>query len=207
MRNDRTETQRERALHLLESRGIMRLSELKRAGVHYQTLTRMVADGVVLRHSRGLYRLPAADFDISHSFAEVAKMVPKGVVCLVSALQFHELTLQLPPFVWVAVGRKRKLPRIGFPPVRPVRFGEKAMSMGVELHVIDGVETPIFGPAKTVVDCFRYRKRFGMDIALEGLRNAVRKRKAHPDDIADFAKALRVWSVTRPYLDAMLADA
>lgn len=200
------EPQRERALRLLENRGIMRLSELKKAGVHYQTLARMVEDGAVLRHSRGLYQLPDAEFALSHSFAEVAKAVPKGVICLISALQFYELTLQTPPFVWVAIGRKQKLPRVDFPPIRPIRFGEKAMSIGIEKHVIDSVETPIFSPAKTVVDCFRYRKLVGIDVALEGLRNAVRRRKARPDDIVGFAKSLRIWSVMRPYLDATLAD-
>jgi len=206
MRNDQPENQRERALRLLKSHGIMRLSELKQAGVHYQTLARMTAAGAVLRQSRGLYQLPDADFDLSHSLAEVAKAVPKGVICLISALQFHELTLQVPPFVWVAIGRKQKLPRIDFPPIRPIRFGENAMSIGIEKHVIDGVETPIFDSAKTVVDCFRYRKQVGIDVALEGLRNAVRKRKARPDDIVQFAKALQIWSVIRPYLDATLAD-
>lgn len=166
----------------------------------------MVEDRAVLRQSRGLYQLPDANFDLSHSLAEVAKAVPKGIICLISALQFHELTLQVPPSVWVAIGRKQKLPRIDFPPIRPIRFGEKAMSIGTEKHVIDGVETPIFDPAKTVVDCFRYRKQVGIDVALEGLRNAVRKRKARPDDIVHFAKALKIWSVVRPYIDATLAD-
>lgn len=201
-----TETQRELALHLLKSRGIMRLAELRRAGVHSQTLARMVAAGAVLRQPHGLYRLSGADFDPSQSFAEVAKLIPKGVVCLISALQFHELTLQLPAFVWVAVDRKQRLPRISFPPVRPVRFGEKAMSTEVERHVVDGVEVAVFGAAKSVVDCFRYRKQVGMDVALEGLRNAVRERKVHPDSITDMARRLRVWSVIRPYLDAVLAD-
>jgi len=206
MNKDRSETQHERALRLLKKRGIMRLSELKQAGVHYQTLARMVDVGAVVRQSRGIYQLPDADLDLSHGLAEAAKAVPKGVICLISALQFHELTLQVPPLVWIAVGRKQKLPRIEFPPIHPIRFGEKAMSFGIERHVIDGVETPIFNPTKTVVDCFRYRKQVGLDVALEGLRNSVRRRQARPDDIVHFAKTLRIWSVIRPYLDATLAD-
>lgn len=199
-------SQRDTALRLLGKRGIMRLSELKAAGVHYQTLSRMAEDGSVLRVGRGLYQLPEADYSLAHSLAEVAKAVPKGVICLISALQFHELTLQMPPRIWVAIGRKDRMPRIGYPPVRVIQFGERAMSVGIERHVIDKVETRIFDPAKTIVDCFRYRKEVGIDIALEGLRNGIRKRKAHPDRIAVYAKDLRIWTILRPYLDATVAD-
>lgn len=201
-----THTQRQRAAELLRERGIMRLSELKDAGVHYQTVARMAEEGAVLRVGRGLYQLPDAEYEIAHSLAEAAKAVPKGVICLISALQFHELTLQMPSQVWVAIGRKGWLPRIQYPPIRVVRFGEKAMAIGVERHRIDKVETPIFDPAKTIVDCFRYRKEVGLDVALEGLRNGIRRKKARPDDIVAYAKKLRIWSVIRPYLDATLAD-
>lgn len=200
------ESQRETAVRLLGAHGIMRLSELKAAGVHYQTLARMAEEGTVLRVGRGLYQLPEVEYSLAHSLAEVAKAVPKGVICLISALQFHELTLQMPPHVWVAIGRKDRMPRISYPPVRAIRFGEKAMSVGVGRHLIDKVETRIFDPAKTIVDCFRYRKEVGIDVALEGLRNGVRKRKAHPDRIAAYAKDLHIWSILKPYLDATVAD-
>lgn len=202
----RAESQKETAVRLLDEQGIMRLSELKAAGVHYQTLARMTEDGSVLRVGRGLYQLPEADYSLNHTLAEVAKAVPKGVICLISALRFHDLTLQAPPHVWVAIGRKGRMPRIGYPPIRAIRFGEKAMSVGVERHVIDKVETPIFDPAKTIVDCFRYRKEIGIDIALEGLRNGIRRRKAHPDRIAAYARDLHIWSILKPYLDATVAD-
>ncbi len=200
------ESQRDVAVRLLGARGIMRLSELKAAGVHYQTLARMAEDGAVLRVGRGLYQLPEAQYGLAHSLAEVAKAIPNGVICLISALQYHELTLQMPPHVWVAIGRKNRMPRIAYPPVRAIRFGEAAMSVGIEHHLVDKVETRIFDPAKTIVDCFRYRKEVGIDIALEGLRNGVRKRKAHPDRIAAYARSLHIWSVLKPYLDATLAD-
>lgn len=202
----RIESQKETALRLLGEHGLMRTSELKAAGVHYQTMARMREEGVVLRTGRGLYRLPAMEYCQYITFAEVAKTMPKGTICLISALQFHELTLQIPPFVWVAIGRKDRMPRISHPPVRAIRFGDKAMSAGVERHVLNKIETPIFDPAKTIVDCFRYRKRIGIDIALEGLRNGVRERKAHPDQIVSHARNLNIWSVLRPYLDATLAD-
>lgn len=200
------QTQREIAARLLGECGIMRPSELMAAGVHRQTLSRMVAEGTVVRFVRGLYELSSADYSLHHGFAEAAKVAPKGVVCLVSALQFHEITLQLPPYACIAVGRKEHMPRISYPSIRVFRFGEKAMSVGIERHVIDKVETPIFDPAKTIVDCFRYRNKIGINIALEGLRNGIRERKTHPDQIVDYAKELRIWSVIRPYLDATLAD-
>ena len=206
MNQPQARTQQDRAVELLRERGIMRLSELKDAGVHYQTVARMADAGAVLRVGRGLYQLPGGDHALAHSLAEVAKAVPKGVICLLSALQFHELTLQMPPRVWVAISRKSSLPRVRYPPVRAVRFGERAMAVGIERHVIDKVATPVFDPAKTIVDCFRYRKEVGLDVALEGLRNGIRRRKARPDDIVAYAKELRIWSVMKPYLDATLAD-
>ena len=184
----------------------MRSSELRASKIHGQTLARMVEDGKVLRAGRGLYKLPETDYSLNHSLAEIAKAVPKGVICLISALQFHELTLQLPPHAWVAVGRKKWMPRIRYPSFRAIRFGEKAMLVGIEYHIIDKVETPVFDPAKTIVDCFRYRKKIGIDVALEGLRNGIRERKAHPDKIIAYAQELRIWSVLKPYLDATLAD-
>lgn len=199
-------TQKDVALRLLGKRGIMRLAELKAAGVHTQTLARMTQEGLVDRVGRGLYQLPHAEHSAAHSLAEVAKAVPKGVICLVSALQFHELTLQMPPKVWVALGRKDRMPSITYPPIRPIRFGDRAISVGITHVVIDKVETRIFDPAKTIVDCFRHRKEVGIDVALEGLRNGIRKRKAHPDRIACYAKTLRIWSVMKPYLDATVAD-
>lgn len=193
-------------VRLLGEHGLMRLSELKAVGVHYQTVARMAEDGAVLRVARGLYQLPQTDYSLVHSLAEVAKAVPKGVICLVSALQFHELTLQMPSYVWVAIGRKDRMPGVSYAPVRAIRFGEKAMTVGVEGHVIDKVETHIFDPAKTIVDCLRYRKEVGIDVALEALRNGIRKRKAHPDRIATYARDLRIWSILKPYLDATVAD-
>jgi len=184
----------------------MRLSELKAAGIHYQTIARMTEEAALVRVGRGLYELPDGEITESHTLAEVAKAVPRGVICLISALQFHGLTLQLPPKVWIAIGQKDWRPRFDYPPIRVVRFGETAMSMGVERHVIDKVETPIFTPVKTVVDCFRYRNKIGLDVALEALRMSWRSRKASADEIYTYAKALRVWSVMRPYLEATVAD-
>ena len=200
------DSQRDRAVELLEGHGIMRLSELKRAGIHSETLNRLVAEGMLLRPSRGVYQLADAEVDAFHGFAEVAMAAPKAIICLISALQFHDLTLQRSPVVWIAVKRGHWAPKIRAPRTRIAYFGEKAMGVGVERHLIDGVSVPIFSPAKTVVDCFRYRNVVGFDVAMEGLGKAVRSRKAHPDDIAAIAQQTRAWSVVRPYLDAILAN-
>ena len=196
---------RDLVLQLLGRQGIMRLSDLKAEGVHAQTISRLVAEGTVIRTSRGLYELANADIGISHSFAEMAKRVPKGVICLISALQFHEITLQAPRSVWVAIGEKDRKPKISHVATKFVRFGGKALSVGVKTYVIDFVPVRIFDPAKTVVDCFRYRRTVGLDVALEALRLALSERKTTPGEIADYARQLRIWSVMRPYLESVAA--
>ena len=196
---------RDLVLQLLGRQGIMRLSDLKAEGVHAQTISRLVAEGTVIRTSRGLYELANADIGISHSFAEMAKRVPKGVICLISALQFHEITLQAPRSVWVAIGEKDRKPKISHVATKFVRFGGKALSVGVKTYAIDFVPVRIFDPAKTVVDCFRYRRTVGLDVALEALRLALSERKTTPGEIADYARQLRIWSVMRPYLESVAA--
>lgn len=199
-------TQRDLAVSLIGRHGIMRLSDLKNHGVNPATLARLVEEGVLNRFSRGLYELADAEIDAAHSLAEVAKRVPKGVICLISALQFHEITLQVPRSVWIAIGQKDRAPKIDYPPIRVVRFSGQALTLGVVTHEIDSVPVRIFNPAKTIVDCFRFRNKVGLDVALEAMRMGWRARKAKPDDIAKYAQALRIWSVVRPYLDSVVAD-
>lgn len=199
-------SQRDLTLQLLHSQGMMRLSELKRCGVHAPTLVRMVEEGTITRASRGLYQLADADMELGHNLAEIAKRVPKGVIALISALQYHEITLQNARTIWMAIGSKDRKPKIDYPPTRFVRFGDKALTVGIEKHRIDGVEVKIFDPAKSVVDCFRYRKSVGLDVAMEALRMALRSKKAAPSQIAAYAQELRIWSVLRPYLDIAATD-
>ena len=199
-------TQRDLAVSLIERHSIMRLSDLKDRGVNPATLARLVEEGVLHRPSRGLYELVEADTEAAHSLAEVAKRVPRGVVSLVSALQFHDITLQLSRSVWTAIGSKDRRPAIEHPPTRVVHFGVKALTIGVENHTIDSVPVQIFDPSKSIVDCFRFRNKVGLDVALEALRMGWRFRKAMPDDIAEYAKALRIWTVVRPYLESVVAD-
>ena len=199
-------SQKDRAIALLKVHGPMRGIELSDAGIHPETLARMLKDQTLTRVTRGLYQLADAEVTAPHNLAEVAKLVPNGVICLVSALQFHELTLQMPGRVWLAIGSRARKPRFDYPPTRIVRFGPRALSLGVQTHTIDGVSVPIFDPAKTVVDCFRFRQHVGLDVALEGLHNVVRSGKAKPAQIVDYARDIRIWSVLRPYLETVVAD-
>ena len=208
-------TQQERAISLLERQGMGRLSEFTNAGVTAATVSRMKAKGLIVQLGRGLYQLPDAETDANHSLAEAAKLVPKGVVCLTSALAFHELTDAIPSRVWMAIGPKDRRPRVENPPLQFVRFGDKVRNAGIKEHVIEGVRVRIYNPAKTVVDLFRYRrsagKRYqkspGLNLALEGLRESLRQRKATPAEIARYANEAGVWKVVQPYLDAMTANA
>ena len=199
-------TQRDRTLALLGSHGLMRLTDLKRQGIDATTLSRLVEEGSITRRARGVYELAGAEVTLSHSLAEIAVRVPKGVICLISAAQYHEITLQAPRSIWVAIGGSDHKPKITHLKARFLHFGDAALRTGVQTVTIDGVKVKIFSPAKTVVDCFRYRRIAGLDVALETLRLALRSRKAKPDDIAHLAKHLRIWTVIRPYLESVMAD-
>lgn len=154
--------QREMARLLLEQGGIVRLSEFKASGITAATIGRMVKDGEVLRLARGLYQLPDALLDVHHSLAEAAKKLPKGVVCLVSALAYHNLTDQLPRAVWMAIGTKDWEPKTDTPPIRTVRFTEALLSDDILTEYIEGVPVKVFGVAKTIADCFRHAERGGV---------------------------------------------
>ena len=157
--------------------------------------------------SSWLYQLPNAALDPQQSLAEASRLVPKGVICLVSALAFHGLTDQIPPKVWIAIGRKDWRPRISCPPLRVARFPDDRLRHGVEHKTIAGTSVPVFGIAKTVADLFRCRRAVGELIAVEGLRQALRQRKATPAQIAREAQAAGVWRTIQPYLMALTSDA
>ena len=157
-----------------------------------------------MRTARGLYQLPDAELSAAHSLAEIARVVPGGTVCLLSALQFHELTTQLPRAVWMLIGSKAWTPRNPPVPLEIVRSRGEALKAGVARHVIDRVAVPITVPAKPVADCFKYRNRVGLDVAVEALRDCLRHRRATVDELWRFAAVCRVLNVMRPYLEAMV---
>jgi predicted transcriptional regulator of viral defense system len=198
--------QREQLGAFLRARGIARLHEIRRAGITAATVSRLEREGIVTRLGRGLYQLTDAPLEGNHSLAEAAKRVPRGVICLVSALAFHGLTDQMPRRVWVAIGPKDWKPRIDSPPLRIVRFSDRFLRMGVETHEIEGIPVPIFGVAKTIADMFRHRRSVDTAVAVQALREALRQRKAIPAEIAHCAVQGGVWTTLRPYLEALTAD-
>ena len=183
-----------------------RLADLMRAGITSATVSRLERDGSIVRLSRGLYQLPDAPLDVNHSLAEVARLVPRGVVCLVSALAFHDLTDQQPARIWIAIGQKSWKPRVTHPPLRFVRFTPTALRAGVKPHVIEGVAVRVTEPARTIIDLFRYRRTVGQTIAVDGLKEALRRRRVTPSEIARLARDAKIDRVVAPYLEALTAD-
>jgi predicted transcriptional regulator of viral defense system len=183
-----------------------RLAEIRKEGVTAATVSRLTEEGAVIRLGRGLYQLADAALDARHTFAEAAKRVPRGVIALTSALAFHGLTDQVPRRVWMAIGPKDWHPVADQPPLRIVRFSEPYLSSGVKTHEVEGVPVRVYEVAKTVADLFRHRKTVGNNVALEGLREALRQRRATPAALARAAQEGRVWTVMRPYIEALTED-
>jgi predicted transcriptional regulator of viral defense system len=202
-----TVTQKERALRLLRTKGMLRLKDFIAKDIEPETLARLLRSGQVVRPARGLYQLSDAPVDATHVLAEAAAVVPKGIVCLISALQFHGLTLQMPSAVWMAIERTAWKPTISYPSVRFVRFSGWAMTEGVERYPVQSRKLPITNPARTIVDCFRYRNKIGIDVAMEGLREGIGKRKCTTDELWRYAKKARSWTIMRPYVETVVANA
>ena len=190
-------------LDLARKAGILRPRDLAPQRIPRTYLQRLEERGLLVKETRGQYKLPDAKVTENHSLAEACKRVPRGVVCLLSALQFHKLTTQAPSDVWLALDRKARAPGSGVQPLRIVRMSGKALTEGVDEHRIEGVAVKVYQPAKTVADCFKYRNKIGLDIALEALRDFKHKHRSGMDDLWRYAKICRVERVMRPYLEAM----
>jgi predicted transcriptional regulator of viral defense system len=198
--------QRDRARLLLQEHGMVRLGEFRNAGITAATISRLEAAGEITRLARGLYQLPNARVDANHTLAQAAKLVPRGVVCLTSALAFHELVDKIPPRVWLAIGSKHWRPTMKYPPVRFARFPAALLRSGVESHEINGISVRVFSVAKTLADVFRYRNTVGTGLAIEGLRTALRERKVSPSQIARYANEGGIWKIMEPYVAALTHD-
>jgi predicted transcriptional regulator of viral defense system len=196
-------TKADELLALVRRRGMVRPRDLDGYGIPRAFLTRLYRRGLLNRPSRGIYVLPDSEATEHHDLAEVCKRVPRAVVCLLSALRFHGLTTQAPFEVWLGIDRKARLPRLDHPPLRVVRFPAQALSEGVEEHKVEGVSVRVTTPARTVVDCFAYRNKVGLDVALEALRDCWRQRRATMDELHRAAQARRMANVMRPYLEAV----
>ncbi|MGO8842368.1 MAG: type IV toxin-antitoxin system AbiEi family antitoxin domain-containing protein [Methyloceanibacter sp.] len=196
-------TKRQSAIDLAEKLRLIRPRDFEAHNLPRAYLFRLSQEGILQHLSRGLYQYADEALDANQSLAEAGKLVPQGVICLLSALRFHDLTTQMPHQVWMTIGPKARAPKIASPRLHIVRASGKSLTEGVEQHRIEGVDVRIYSAAKTVVDCFKYRRLVGMEAAIEALRDCRHKRCASMDDIWRFAEICRVTNVMRPYLEAL----
>lgn len=194
---------KQRALRIIEEMGLARPMELEARGVSRAQLYRLVGEGLVDRQARGVYTLARHTPTAQHTLAQVAKRVPTGVFCLLTALRFHDLTTESPAEVWIALPEKARKPRLDYPRLRVARFSGQALTEGIETHRVEGVEIRVYSAAKTVADCFKYRHKVGIDVAVEALRDFTRRHRDGATDLARFARICRVTRVMQPYLDAI----
>ncbi|MFM8764914.1 MAG: transcriptional regulator, partial [Spartobacteria bacterium] len=172
-------------------------------GIWRAKIRGFVEQGVLIRVGRGLYTRPGVEAGENHSLAEVGKRVPKGTVCLLSALRFHGLTTQQPHEVWLALDGKARSPKTESMAFRIVRFSGSSLWEGQEEHVLEGVTVKVYNPAKTVADCFKFRNKIGLDVALEALREAWRERRCGISELMHYARICRVANIMRPYLESL----
>jgi predicted transcriptional regulator of viral defense system len=198
-------THEQQVLRLARARTLLRARDLTQQGLPTIALTRLVQAGKLERVARGLYGIPGAQISEHRSLAEVAARVPKGVVCLLSALRVHEIGTQAPYEVWIAIPQHMVSPRLDQPAIRVVRMSDAALAEGVDRINIDGVDVPVFNAARTVVDCFRFRNKIGLDVALEALRDGWSQREFTLDELWRCATIGRVANVMRPYIEAITA--
>ncbi len=190
-------------MELVRRAGVLRPRDLDQHDIPRQYLRILEQAGKVQRVGRGLYTLANAEATEHHTVAQACKRVPQGVICLLTALRMHDLTTQLPHEIWMAIDRKNWRPRVEDIPLRIVRFSGAALTTGIEHRRIEGVEVQLYGPAKTVADCFKYRNKIGLDVALEALQDYWRQRRGSLDELLRYARICRVANVMRPYLEAM----
>ncbi len=184
-------------------RGILRTSKALALGIHPRTLYRLRDSGRLVEVSRGVYRLASLPEPDQPDLMVVASRVPQAVICLISALSFHGITTQVPREVYIALPRGTTTPRLRHPPIRVFRLTGRAYKEGIETHVLGGLRVRIYNPEKTVADCFRFRNKIGLDVALEALRLSRERKGATPRSLLHYARMDRVEKVMRPYLEAL----
>lgn len=182
--------------------GIARPRDLEAVGIPREYLLRLYRQGKLNRSGRGMYTLPKISITERHSYAEVAKRVPEAVLCLLSALAFHEITTQNPASIWIALGKGARTPALKLNALRVVRLSGPSLKEGIESHRVEGVSVRVYSIGKTVADCFKFRNKIGLDIAIEALKDCLAQKKASVSDIYRYAKICRVSNVIRPYLEA-----
>lgn len=193
----------QQVLALAHEMGVIRAKDAQAKGIHPEYLKRLEQQGLLIRSARGLYTFTEAEITESHSLVEAARRVPHGIICLLSALSFYELTTQAPFEVWLTISQKARAPKEDILPLRIVYMSGQALESGIEEHKIEGVRVRVYSVAKTVVDCFKFRNKIGLDVAIEALRSSTRERHCTINEIWHYAKICRMQNVMRPYLESL----
>ena len=193
----------QKIMQYIGKHGMVRPRDIEAIGLPREYLIRLRRQGKLNRSGRGIYTVPDANVTERHSYAEVAKRVPEAVVCLLSALAFHEITTQIPPCVWIALRKGARKPVLPSPSLRVVRLSGPSLTEGIENHQVEGVPVRVYSAAKTVADCFKFRNKIGLDVAIEALKDSLRQKKASISEIYRYAKICRVSNVIRPYMEAL----
>lgn len=197
--------QSDRILELARLQRVLRAADVRQHGWQPQLLLSLNQAGKLRRVARGLYSLPDAELTEHQGAMEVCQRVPKAVLCLLSALQFHEIGTQMPHEIWIALPEGTQAPALGYPPLRIARLRGAAYSEGIETVAWQGVPIRVYGVAKTVTDCFKFRNKIGLDVALEALKDAWRKRRITMAEVNHFARINRVEKIMQPYLETVVA--
>ncbi|MGD1216497.1 MAG: type IV toxin-antitoxin system AbiEi family antitoxin domain-containing protein [Terriglobales bacterium] len=193
----------QRIMRYIGQHGMVRPRDIEAIGLPREYLIRLHRQGKLSRSGRGIYALPDANVTERHSYAEVAKRVPETVICLLSALAFHQITTQSPASVWIALRQGARRPALTSPSLRIVRLSGLSLTEGIENHQVEGVPVRVYSAAKTVADCFKFRNKIGLDVAIEALKDCLRQKKATVNEIYRYAKVCRVSNVIRPYMEAL----
>src|SRR6266852_513076 len=193
----------QKIMQYIGKHGMVRPRDIEAIGLPREYLIRLHRQGKLNRSGRGIYTVPDANVTERHSYAEVAKRVPEAVVCLLSALAFHEITTQSPASVWIALGKGARTPVLTSPSLRIVRLSGPSLTEGIENHQVEGVPVRVYSAAKTVADCFKFRNKIGLDVAIEALKDSLRQKKASINELHRYAKVCRVSNVIRPYRETL----
>ncbi|NIM18362.1 MAG: transcriptional regulator [Candidatus Aminicenantes bacterium] len=194
----------DKLIEIIKQAGVLRPRDLDNYGIQREYLRRLYNLGIIIKHGRGLYSLKNVDISEHHSLAEVCKKIPDGVICLLSALHFHEITTELPYEVWIALDNKSRQPKMESVALRVMRFSGRALAEGIDEHKIEGVKVRVYNPAKTAADCFKYRNKIGLDVALDALRECWEQKRCTMDQLWEYARICRVSNVMRSYLETLV---
>lgn len=197
------QTIQEKTMQYVRQNRIVRPRDIESIGIPREYLLRLQRQGRIVRSGRGIYTLPDAAITERHTYAEVAKRVPEAVLCLLSALAFHQITTQNPASIWIALSKGARKPAITLPSIKVIRLTEPSFIAGIEEHQVEGITVRVYSAAKTVADCFKFRNKIGIDVAIEALKDSLRQKKATVNDIYRYAKICRVSKVIRPYMEAL----